>query len=251
MKLLFKTLVATSILASAALLPAHADSFSDAQKGEIEGLIRSYLLDHPEILREMAQKLEVKEKQAEDEKRGQSLVENKAEIFQKASDPVVGNPKGNVVIVEFMDYNCGWCKKAVGEMVGLIESDKDVKIVIKDFPIFGEGSEYAAKAAVAASKQGKYWELHNALFAHEGQINKEVVDQAANGLGIDVKKMQEDIESKEVGDQIAANIQLAKDMAINGTPAFIVDDKVYGGYLPLNDLMAAIAEVRANGCKMC
>ena len=89
----------------------------------------------------------------------------------------MGNPKGDVTIVEFMDYNCGWCKRSMSEVSTLLKSDSNVKIVIKEFPIFGENSEYAAKAALAAAKQGKYWELHQAMFTHEGQVTEDVVDR--------------------------------------------------------------------------
>ena len=157
-------------------------------------LIRSYLLEHPEMLREMAEKLEANEKVAEESQREKALVSFKDDVFKNANDPQVGNPKGDVTIVEFMDYNCGWCKKAMREMTTLVENDKNVRVVFKEFPIFGEHSEYAARAALAAAKQGKYWELHQALFSQEGQVTKDVVDQLAEANGIDIAKMKADIE---------------------------------------------------------
>ena len=251
MKNLTSLLCATSLLAAVAISPVRAGTFNDGQKGEIEEIVRSYLLEHPEILREMADKLEANDKKAEAEIRDKALVTHKAELFQNKLDPVVGSPEGDVTIVEFMDYNCGWCKKAMGEVAGLVENDKKIKVIFKEFPIFGEGSEYAARAALAAGKQGKYWDLHQALFSHEGQVTKDVVDQLAEATGLDLVKLKADIESKEVAEHIAANMELGKNLAINGTPAFVVDAKVYGGYLPLDQLNAAIAEVRVNGCKMC
>jgi protein-disulfide isomerase len=244
-------LCAASIATFALFTPVQAGSFSDAQKTELEEMMRGYLLDHPELLREMSEKLEARDKQTEEDLRNKALVAFKSDIFQNKADPFIGPETGDVTVVEFMDYNCGWCKKAMGEMTTLMDSDKKVKVVFKEFPIFGEHSEYAARAALAAAKQGKYWELHRALFSHEGQVTKDVVDQLAEANGLDLAKMKEDITSREIGEHIAANMELGKNLAINGTPAFIVDAKVYGGYMPLDGLNAAIAEVRANGCKMC
>lgn len=246
-----RLLFAASLTVLSFSAPTSAGTFNDGQKAEINEMIRGYLLEHPEILREMAEKLEVNDKKAEDDLRGKALVTYKDQVFKGAADPSVGNAKGNVTIVEFMDYNCGWCKKSMSEVSGLVESDKDIHVIFKDFPIFGEHSEYAARAALAAAKQGKYWDLHRAMFSHEGQVTTEVVNELASGMGLDMAKLKTDIESKETADQIAANMELGKQLAINGTPAFVIDDQVYGGYLPLDGMNAAIAKVRANGCKMC
>jgi protein-disulfide isomerase len=230
---------------------AQAGSFTDAQKADMEEIIRSYLLEHPELLREMATKLEIKDKQAEEELRSKSLMTSKEEVFRTAADPTIGNPKGDVTVVEFMDYNCGWCKKSMGEVATLLKADPNLKVVFKEFPIFGEHSEYAARAALAAKNQGKYWELHQAMFSQEGQITTDIVNQLAEGLGLDMTKLTADIGSKEVGERIAANMQLGKNLAINGTPAFIIGDQVYGGYVPLDGMSQAIEDVRKNGCKLC
>jgi protein-disulfide isomerase len=242
---------AASLAAISSFMPASAGSFTDGQKAEMEEIIRGYLLENPEILRDMAAKLEAKDKQAEEGLRGKALVTFKDEVFKSPADPSIGDQKGDVTVVEFMDYNCGWCKKSMAEVSTLLKADPKVKFVFKEFPIFGEHSEFAARAALAAGKQGKYWELHQALFSHDGQVTTDVVKQLAEAQGLDMTKLQTDIESKEIGEQIAANMQLGKELAINGTPAFIIDDEVHGGYLPLDGMHAAIAEVRANGCKLC
>jgi protein-disulfide isomerase len=242
---------AAALATAAALSPALAEGFSDSQKQELEAIIKSYLLANPELLQEMAERLEAKSKQAEESLRTKALLTYKDEVFKTTTDPIIGNPKGDVTIVEFMDYNCGWCKKAMVEVGALLEADKNVRVVFKEFPIFGEGSEYAARAAIAAGQQGKYWELHRALFSHEGQVTKVVVDQLAEQQGLDLAKLKLAIESKEVGEQVAANLSLGQNLAINGTPAFIIDDKVFGGYLPLDGLKATVAQVRSDGCKMC
>jgi protein-disulfide isomerase len=232
--------------------PVSAQSLTDQQKQEMGDFIRSYLLEHPEILREMADKLEQKDQQEEQVARTEGLAKQKDIVFHYDGDAVIGNPKGDVTIVEFMDYNCGWCKRSVGEVQALVEKDKNLRIVLKEFPIFGQHSEFAAKAALASIRQGKYWPFHQAMFAHEGQVTDEVVLAIAAEQGLDVEKLTQDMKDQKILDTVSTNYDLAKTLKLNGTPAFIVDDKVFPGYLPLDQLEAAIAEVRSGGgCKLC
>lgn len=248
-----------SVLATAAVAflavqvgGVQAASFSQPQKDEIGEIVRAYLLEHPDILREMSDKLDAQQKMAEDKARGSALGENADAIFKSAIDPVVGNPKGDVTMVEFMDYNCGWCKRSVGEVSKLLEQDKNLKVVFKEFPIFGEGSEYAARAALAATRQGKYWDLHRALFAHEGKVDAEVTDQLAEAQGIDMAQLKKDMEDPAIAGAIGANHALGQSLMITGTPAFIIDRTVVPGYLPIDGLQSEIDKVRkAGGCSLC
>jgi protein-disulfide isomerase len=235
----------------AAPLTATAQSMTDQQKKEMGDFIRSYLLEHPELLREMADKLEQKDRLAEQAARTEGLAKNKDTIFKLAGDAIVGNPQGDVTVVEFMDYNCGWCKKSMIEMQSLIAADPKLKVVMKEFPIFGEHSEFAARAALAAKKQGKYWEFHQALFSHEGQVTTDVAKELAVSVGLDMAKLEVDMKSPEVIDTIAANYELGKQLALNGTPAFIIDSNVVPGYIPQNDIQSYVNEVRTNGCQYC
>jgi protein-disulfide isomerase len=245
-------LVFVALFTMSMALPAVADSFSAAQKTEIETLVHKYLLEHPEILQDMANKLEEKNKQAEAATRNVTLKSKSAEIFHDAGDAVLGNPKGDVTLVEFFDYNCSWCKKSVKELQALLEKDKNVRVVMKEFPIFGEGSEYAAKAALASVKQGKYWAFHQALFASESKVTAEVVDQVAAEQGLDVAKMKADMQDPAIIANVQKNQLLAQSLAINGTPAFVIDDQLFPGYTPLDGLEASLATVRAGGgCKVC
>lgn len=246
-------LQAAAALLLAFSLPAAAESsFNDAQKAEIGQIVRDYLLANPEILLEMSQTLEAKQKDAEAKQREAAMASSADQLFRSPHDHVAGNPEGDVTIVEFFDYNCGWCKKGFSEVVSLIEKDKNLRVVLKEFPIFGGDSDYAARAAVAARNQGKYWELHSALFSHEGKVTKEFVDEAAKAVGLDLAKLKADMDSQEVTDIIGANQALAQSLAINGTPAFIIDTNVTPGYLPAPDLLAAVQEVRnSGGCKLC
>ena len=248
----------TRLTAAAALLfafafPAAAEpGFSDAQKQEIGGIVREYLLANPEILLEVSRELESKQRLAEAEQREMAMKANAEAIFRSPHDHVAGNPDGDVTLVEFFDYNCGWCKKGLPEVVSLIEQDKNLRVVLKEFPIFGGDSDYAAKAAIAARKQGKYWELHTALLGHEGKVTAAAVDEIAAAQGLDVAKLKADMELPEVAQVIQGNQALAQALAINGTPAFIIDTQLTPGYLPAGDLLAAIEEVRqGGGCKLC
>jgi protein-disulfide isomerase len=232
--------------------PVFAEGISPAQKIEFEKLVHDYLLEHPDILRDMSNKLEANDKVAADTARNTTLTTQAKAIFHNPIDAVVGNPKGDVTIVEFMDYNCGWCKKSVTEMQALVAIDKNVRVVLKEFPIFGEGSEYAARAALASVKQGKYWEFHQAMFASEGKITPEVVDQIAKEHALDVAKMKVDMKAAEIDAAIKKNQAMAQSLALTGTPAFIVDDKLIPGYTELANLQAMLATTRANGgCKVC
>ncbi len=231
---------------------ANAAEFNDSQRKEMEGIVKDYLLAHPELITEMSQLLEEKQKQAEDALRKNALAADAEHIFRNKGDHVAGNPKGNVTMVEFFDYNCGWCKKGFSEVVSLIDADKELRFVLKEFPIFGEDSEYAAKAALASERQGKYWKMHLALFSHGGKITKSSVDEIAAAQGLDMAKLKKDMEDPAISQTILQNRALAQSLAINGTPAFIIDDKVIPGYLPGPELAAAISEVRAKGgCTLC
>ena len=231
---------------------ANAAEFNDGQRQEMESIIKDYLLSHPEILQEMSQILEQKQKQAEDEQRKDGLVKNADQIFRDKADFVAGNPDGKVTMVEFFDYNCGWCKKGFPEVMSLLDTDKDLKFVLKEFPIFGEDSEYAAKAAIASGKQGKYWDLHRAMFSHEGKITKDSVDEIAAGIGLNMNQLKKDMKDPALTEILERNRALAQSLAINGTPAFIIDDKLVPGYLPKAELATAINEIRAKGgCSLC
>lgn len=227
-------------------------SFSDAQKKDIGEIVRQYLMDNPEVLLDVSKALEAKQQEAESSQRVKTLEANAKAIFHNPNDFVAGNPDGDVTMVEFFDYNCGWCKKGYPEVMNLLGKDKNLRLVLKEFPIFGGDSDYAAMAVIAAKNQGKYWDLHTALFAHEGKVTKQVVDEIAKEKGIDIDKLKADMKSPEVAKIIADNHEMASQLAINGTPAFIVDDKVSPGYLPADGLAAMIGEVRDNGgCKLC
>jgi protein-disulfide isomerase len=242
------------LMASALLLPQEvlAGEFTDKQREEIGTIVREYLLQNPDVLLEVSQEMERRQQLAEEEQRKKALTSNAAEIFRSGRDLVAGNPKGSVTMVEFFDYNCAWCKKGVPEVLRLLDTDKDLRLVLKEFPIFGEDSEYAARAALASQAQGRYWPFHLAMLRHEGKLTKGMVDEIAAAQGLDMAKLKADMDAPVIAETITRNQALAHALAINGTPAFVVDTKVIPGYLPHDGLFAAVKEVRdAGGCSIC
>jgi protein-disulfide isomerase len=253
-KLTMPHVLRSLLVAAALLLPqaALAGEFTDKQREEIGAIVREYLLKNPDVLVEVSQELERRQKLAEDEQRKNAIVENADEIFRSSADFVAGNPQGDVTMVEFFDYNCPWCKKSMPIIKKLLETDGKLKIVFKEFPILGEGSEYAARAAMASQAQGKYLEFHLALFDHAGKIDAQAVDEIARSVGIDLKKLKADMESADIAAAIGRNLKLAQTLGISGTPAFVIDKTVIPGYLPERALADAVKEVRdAGGCSIC
>lgn len=251
---MLKSFRAAVIAAAVLSMPAAvlAAEFNDKQRDEIGEIVRQYLMQHPEVLLDVSKALEVKQQEDEEKSRLAGVTENKEEIFRSPNDFVAGNPEGDVTMVEFFDYNCSWCKKGLSEVLALLDEDKNLRFVLKEFPIFGEDSEYAARAALAAKRQDKYWPFHLAMLGHEGKIAKQNVDEIATQQGLDMAKLKQDMESDEIVGIVAANQELAQKLAITGTPGFIIDKTVVPGYLPKRALAEKIQQVRdAGGCQIC
>lgn len=225
-------------------------TFSPAQKQAIEKIVKDYLTSNPEVLLEATKELEKRQAAQQAAEQQKTIVSRKAEIFQSAADFNGGNVKGDVVVVEFFDYNCGWCKKAIDEVNKLTKSDPKVRLVMKEFPIFGENSVFAAKAAMASIRQGKYWEFHNAMMK-ERQVTKDNALKIAEKVGLDVKKLQADMADPKLDETLKANADLAQALGIEGTPGFIFDTHVSPGFVPVSGMMEIISGIRKNGCHVC
>lgn len=225
-------------------------SFSPEQRRAIEQVVREYLLSHPELLMEVSKELEARQQAQLALAQQKLLVEKKDSIFKAPTDYVIGNPNGNISVVEFFDYNCGWCKRAVDELTKLTKSDPNVRVVLKELPIFGENSAFAARAAMASIAQGKYWDFHVALMK-ERQVTKDNTLTIAQRVGLDVARLKRDMENPALQAALIANQELAQGLGIEGTPAFIVDARVNVGFVPADGLKEMIADIRKAGCKVC
>lgn len=221
-------LLVASALASVMASPAViADTFSPDQTKQIELIVHNYLVSNPEVLLEASQALQAKQQLTMQKEAKSAIAQNAVQLLSGKS-AVAGNPKGTVTVVEFFDYQCGHCKKMKPVMTDIIAKNPNIRVVYKEFPIFGKNSEIGARAALAAAMQGKYIQLHDALLQLDKSFDKKVVMDAAKSVGLNLAKLQVDMDSKAVTDELAANRQLAEKMHLMGTPAFIVLDTPNG-----------------------
>lgn len=226
-------------------------AFTPDQVQALHGIIKDYLLANPEIFAEISQALERKQAAEQQARAEKFMVENKAKVFASGGDFVLGNPKGDITVVEFFDYNCGWCKRAVDDIVKLTKADPRVRVVMKEYPIFGgPPSVLAAKAALASIKQNKYWEFHTALM-REKQVTEQNLFAVAQRVGLDVNRLKADMADKRHDAVIQQNIELGQGLGMEGTPAFLVDSRINVGYVPADGMQKMIAEIRKTGCKIC
>jgi protein-disulfide isomerase len=220
------SLLVVSALALTAALPARADDFSPTQRGAIEKIIKDYLLEHPEVLQEAMAALEKKQAAAEAEKAKTAIKDHSDAIFNSPYQVNLGNPHGDVAFVEFFDYNCGYCKRAMTDMFTLMEKDPKLKVVLKEFPVLGPGSVEAAKVAVAVRMQDKtgtkYREFHQKLLGGRGQADKARAMAVAKEVGLDTARLERDMKSEEVTTTINENMKLAEALGINGTPSYVI-----------------------------
>lgn len=200
---------------------AAESDFSEDQKTKIEKIVHDYMIGHPEVLVEAARSLEKKQQLKMVEQAQTAIMEKKAQLFDSKS-PMTGNAKGNVTVVEFFDYQCSHCKKMHSVVDQLVKADKNLRVVFKELPIFGPSSEYTARAALAAQKQGKYLAFHEALMAANQPMNEARVLKIAASVGLDTKKLQEDMKQADVKKELEENLQIAQALRLAGTPAFVV-----------------------------
>jgi protein-disulfide isomerase len=181
---------------------ASAQSFSDTQKGDIEAIIKNYLVSHPEVLEEAMGELSKRQAAEEAQKHEASVTENACAIFNSPRGVVLGNKDGDVTFVEFFDYNCGYCKRAMADMLDLMKTDPKLKVVLKEFPVLSPGSVEAAQVAVAVRMQDptgkKYLDFHQKLLGGRGQADKAHAMAGANDAGYDMARIERDISSSEV-----------------------------------------------------
>jgi len=236
-------------LALCGTLPsASAQSFSDRQRGDIETIVRNYLLAHPEVLEEAMTELSRRQAAAEAEKHEASVATNAETIFNSPRGVVLGNKDGDVTFVEFFDYNCGYCKRAMADMLDLMKTDPKLKVVLKEFPVLSQGSVEAAQVAVAVRMQDpggkKYLDFHQKLLGGRGAADKARAMAAAKDAGLDTARIEKDLASPEVRATIEENFKLAEAMGMNGTPSYVIGKQVVIGAVGLDNLREKIGVAR-------
>lgn len=221
---------------------------STNQRKSIELIVREYLLTNPSIIREALQALEVQERTQQQEKVAETMKSFKKDIFFDPDSPVLGNSDGDVSIVVFFDYNCGYCKRTLPALSGLIENDPALRVVYKEYPIMGQDSQIAARAAMASARQGKYAEFHDELMKTE-TANEESIKTIADGLGMDYGKLQKDMADPDLNAAILRNMNLANSLGIGGTPSYILGDQIIPGAIDAASLSQLISKVRSEQSK--
>lgn len=231
--------------------PAGASPGASVDEKKVEEIVRGYLTKNPEILVAMTTELDRRQQTELESKQRKTISDNAEALFRSPNSHVTGNPNGDVTVVEFFDYNCGFCRRALPDLVKLIESDGKVRVVLKELPIFGEDSEAAAKAALAADKQGKYFEMHQKLFNEPGKADKAKALRVAGELGLDVTQLEKDMAGPEVQKALDEARELAQKLELQGTPFYLIGDRtIPGAPEDLQDQLAAkVKEVREKGCE--
>ncbi|MBI1239666.1 MAG: thioredoxin domain-containing protein [Alphaproteobacteria bacterium] len=228
-----------------------AEDAPPLDRAAIEQIVREYLLAHPDILIDMTEALEAQENAKQSAAVRDVLTASRPEIEHDGYSHVAGNPNGDVTIVEFFDYNCGYCKHALDPLLSFVEADGNTRLVIKEFPILGPNSLVASKAAMAAQRQeGKYWDFHLAMMRHAGPVNETAVFAIAQDVGLDVEKLKTDMADPAIGEQITKNHTLAANLKVTGTPTFVIGDQVLAGAHEFDELKAFVAQARTS-CATC
>lgn len=237
-----KFLIATAmtvVLTSA--IPAQAQNMT---RQDVEHIVREFIINNPEVILDSVEAYGNAQQASRNEDRQKAVEEHLDWLEKNDTLPVAGNPNGDVTIVEFFDYNCGYCKRALSDVMTIIEEDKGVRLVFIEMPILGRTSELAARWAMAAREQDRYLEFHIALMKHNGPLTEGALQSIAENIGLDVEKMRADADSEAVSSMIAEKTSKASQIGITGTPAFVIGGQLYGGYIGLEAMRQAVAEAR-------
>ena len=240
--------VCAALLAIAAPQAVRAQNFSADQRGEIERVVHDYLIAHPEVLQEAMSELEKRQTVAEAEKHKVAVKEHAQKLFSSPTQVTLGNPNGNVTFVEFFDYNCGYCKRAMDDMLTLLKDDPKLKVVLKEFPVLGPGSVEAAQVAGAVRMQDKtgkkYLEFHTKLLGGRGQADRARALAVAKEVGMDMGRLEKDMAGPEVKAALAEDFKLAEALGLNGTPSYVIGSDVVVGAIGLAGLQEKINTAR-------
>jgi protein-disulfide isomerase len=230
-------------LAMATLLPIPGLS-QELDEARVRELVLETIRENPEIVMEAVALLEKQQADAQAETQAEVLRSQRDLIERDPNAPVLGNPEGDVTVVEFFDYNCPYCRRVKPEVRALIEEDPNIRLVYREWPILGDGSVFAAKAALAARAQGKYEEFHWAMMAIKGRAQEATVLRVAEEVGLDLEQLKKDMEAPEVAEHIATSMRLTQALGFNGTPSFVVGDALVPGFVEKDQLSELVSTAR-------
>lgn len=248
------SLFAATAMAVVQAAPAQAQALTPEQRAAVEALVKDVLLRNPEIIQEALVELEKRQQQAQVDAQRQVLVTERAAIFESPKSAVAGNPQGDVTLVEFFDYNCGFCKRSLTDLQELIKLDPKLKVVLKDFPVLGADSVEASRVAVAVKNQlkgDKYWNFHVALMSTRGRVNGAKALEVAKEHGANVDQARRDMESADTRSVIEDTVVLGDRLGLTGTPAFVLGDEIIFGAVGVEQIKTRIDSVRKCGKTNC
>lgn len=226
--------------------PAAAQSFNAEEKAAIDAQIRAYILENPEILMEAMRVLETRQQQQAEQTDRDLVARLGDELVNDGYSHVAGNPDGDVTVVEFADYRCPYCKRAHEAVKALLSADRNVRVVIKEFPILGPDSTFAARAAMAAQIQGEelYATYNDSMMSHQGQLDERSIIRIADEAGLDVEALRRDMDRPEIAENIRRTYSLARQLEINGTPGFVIGDRIVRGFVEYDQLREMVENER-------
>ena len=248
-RLLAAVLAAGSIFASGWARASDLNALSDEERTALRQEIRDYLVENPELILEILMELQALSAQDENIPDGQLVEKHSDEIFSDSHSWVGGNPDGDVAFVEFIDYRCGYCRKAYDDVETLIESDGNIRYIVKEFPILGPESERSARLAIAALQiggGGAYKAAHDFLIAYNGPVSNRLIKDFAKEANLDQNALIETMDSDSVDGAISANYALADSLGVNGTPAFIIGGSIVRGWIKLDDMRQFVEVARGD-----
>ncbi|WP_375227560.1 DsbA family protein [Roseobacter sp. S98] len=249
--MLRKLLLSAALAFGALAAPAQAldlNAMSDAERDAFGNQVREYLMENPEVIMEAVRALEARQAEAQAEADVALVADNADALFDDGFSYVGGNPDGDIVLVEFMDYRCGFCKRAFGEVEKLLESDGNIRFVVKEFPILGEQSVLASRFAIATQMVAgdeAYKAVHDALMSFNGDITLASLRRLADTYGVDTAAVEAKMDNEEVTDRIRSTRALAQQLQITGTPTFVLQDELLRGYLPFDQLQTIVEDKRS------
>lgn len=217
----------------------------DLTEERIKELALQAIRENPQIIMEAVQLLEAEQAAAQADAQAEVLKNQRELLERDPNAPVLGNPDGDVTVVEFFDYNCPYCKRAMAEVQGLIAADPNVRLVYREWPILGEGSVFAARAALAAREQGKYEEFHWALMGMQGRAEEASVLRVAEEMGLNTERLLADMDAPEIEEHIATSMRLTQALGFNGTPSFVIGDNLIPGFVEEEQLRSAVDDTRS------